>query len=473
MKILIYISTVLLVAASCGSPINDDPNPTFATLTACLDNYAINATNDAAFSDNSCEYTPVACADCDYVLPADEVIIDNDELSLPVGSVICLGAGTRRSVIIRNFHGTSETPYIFTNCDGQSIVDEDLPAIKLHYSSHIRLTGTGSDDQYGIKIVQGRPFGVVAELGTTDFEIDHLDISGATEVAIAARTRPVCDGSTNKDTFVQRNSIIHHNYLHDVGGEGTYIGGSHWNSNFPASVSDCPDITLYEPELKGVRIYNNIVENTGKDGIQVGNAIEDCKIYNNVIINYGLQDITIHQAGIMINPGTTGEIFSNVVQGGTGNAIFLNGFDNLVYSNLILDCKKNAIHVGDREPPAGKSYRLVNNTLVNIGGNALYMNSKESVNNIFYNNLMSNVQSDITNKIGSDIDLDIDNNVIVDNLDGLSLNNIGKKDFTPTINSPLLDSGRVIDRDNLIVDLLMRKRKSGEKIDIGAFEFQQ
>ncbi|MEQ8241845.1 right-handed parallel beta-helix repeat-containing protein [Fulvivirga sp.] len=470
-KSILFAAIIFLTC--CGSPISDDVTPTFSTLTGCTDSYAINTVNDVAFSDNSCEYTPISCEECDFVLAADKVIIDNDDLSLPIGSVICLGSGVRRSVIIRNFHGTSETPYIFTNCDGQSIVDEDLPGIKLHYSSHIRLTGTGSTDEYGIKVIQGRPFGVVAELGTTDFEIDHLDISGATEVAIAARTRPVCDGSTNKDTFTQRNTIIHHNYLHDVGGEGTYVGGSHWHSSFPAGASDCPDQTLYEPELKGVRIYNNIVENTGKDGIQVGNGIEDCKIFNNIITNYGLQNITIHQAGIMVNPGTTGEIFSNVVKGGTGNGIFVNGFDNLIYSNLVIDCKKNAIHVGDREPLPGKSYRIVNNSLINIEGNALYMNSKLSANNIFYNNLMANIQSDAINKLGSDIDLDLSNNIISSSLDNLALENIGQLNFTPTSTSPLLDSGRVIDRDQLFVDLLMRERKSGEAIDVGAFEFQQ
>ncbi|MTI19754.1 right-handed parallel beta-helix repeat-containing protein, partial [Fulvivirga sp. RKSG066] len=312
-----HICFLILILFGCRSE-DPDPTPIISELSGCRDIYAINTDIQALFSDYSCEYGEVFCEDCDYVLGHDQVILDNDQLNLPLGATVGIESGLRKSIIIRNFQGTAELPYIFTNCDGKSIVSDDVPAIKLHNNNHIRLTGTGSSDTYGINVIKGKPFGVVAELGTSNFEIDHLEITGITEVAISARTRPTCDGSTNRGTFEQKNSVIHHNYLHDVGGEGTYVGGSHWHSNFPP-VDECLGLTLYEPELKGVKIYNNLVENVGKDGIQVGGAVEDCQIYNNIVVNYGLRNITVHQSGIQINPGTTGEVFSNVVQGGTGN----------------------------------------------------------------------------------------------------------------------------------------------------------
>ncbi|WP_246223649.1 right-handed parallel beta-helix repeat-containing protein, partial [Fulvivirga kasyanovii] len=441
-------------------------------VAGCTDSRAIN-TGGASYDNNSCQYVPTACADCDYVVRAGDKVIDNDWINLPAGSTIGIKTGGREPIIFRNFHGTADKPFIFINCDGPVKISGDLPGIKLHNSSHIRLTGTGSADDYGIVVAGTRPFGVVAELGTTDFEIDHLEIKGTKSAGIAARTRPVCDGSTNRGTFVQRNTIIHHNYIHDVADEALYIGGSHWHTSFP-TISECSGKVLYEPELEGVRIYNNRVENTGRDGIQVGSATRDCQIYNNEIINYGRNNITVHQSGIQINPGTVGEIYNNYIKGGTGRAIFLNGFDNQVYNNLIVDCSKDAIHIGDRNPPAGMSYRIVNNTLVNIKGYGVKMNSNLSVNNVFYNNVLVNAVGDVL-KFDKKMDFDISNNFIGNNIEDAIFSNPQALDFSPVEGSPIVDSGldmEEIDNVNIASDYLFHLRKSGQHVDIGAFERQ-
>lgn len=473
--ILLFLPISLLLA--CGSDDAVDVTrfellPKESALASCTDPLATNLASGFTFDDNSCQYTPVKCSSCDHVIEIDDHIIDNDVLKLPVGATIGIKPGKRGALTFRNFHGTADKPYLIVNCDGKVEVAAEVPGIKLHTSSHIRLSGTGSTDNYGIKISAAQPFGVVAELSTTHFEIDHLEITGTQGPGISARTRPVCDGSSNRGTFTQRNTILHHNYIHDTGGEGFYIGGSHWHSSFPEN-NDCPSQILLEPELEGVKIYNNIVENTGQDGIQVGGAITGCEIYNNVVINYGLKNIEVHQSGIQINPGTTGDIYSNLIKGGTGSGIFLNGFDNRVFSNLILDCNKNAILAGDREPLPGKSYRIVNNTMVNVNGYAIYMNSKLSVNNIFYNNLIINQVGDLNNKLGTDIDIDIADNVELDNLDEALLASPDQYDYSPLDDSPLIDAGRNIDNVGITIDYLLNNRHRGASIDVGAFEYQK
>lgn len=447
----------------------DDTEPTDDIMTGCTDDLAVNRMPGASYDDNSCQYTPTSCADCDYVVEPDNWMADNSELNLPPGSVIGIRGASRGPVTFRNFHGSPDNPYIIINCDSRVSITGEVPGIKLHSSSFIRLTGTGSADDYGILVSDTKPFGVVAELGTTDFEIDHIEITATKGPGISARTRPVCDGSTNRGNFVQKNTVIHHNYIHDVGGEGMYVGGSRWHTNFPAR-TECPDVLLLEPELDGVFIYNNLVVNTGQDGIQVGSAVGGTKIYNNEVHNYGLKNIEIHQSGIRINPGTTGVIYSNLIKGGVGKAIFLNGFDNDVYNNLIIDCARDGIHIGDREPPAGQSYRIVNNTFSNVAGFGLKTNSWESVNNIFANNVLVNVGGEI-HKNNSDMDFEVFNNFLGKSDDG-RFSDAANLDYSPKPGSPLIDAGETTGVD-ISGDYMLNNREEGKSIDIGAYEYQQ
>lgn len=411
----------------------------------------------------------VDCSDCDYVLENGEFFLDNDTLNLPAGSRIGIRAGDRTRIDIRNFQGTESAPYTFVNCGGQVRLNlsSSIEAIRVRNSSHLRITGTGSSEFYGIKIEAGS-HGVHAYEKTDRIEIDHLEISGV-GIGVWVVTRPQCDGESNQDTYHQEDIIVHNNYIHDVHGEGMYIGGSKWGSEY--NNNDCPEVRLLQPYLTNVRVYDNLVERIGWDGIQVGGAIGGCEIFNNVVRDYGLRETTVHQAGLMVNPGSTGEIFANTIEGGTGNAIFLLGFDNLVYSNLVVDCAQNAVHIGDRNPLPGKSYRIVNNTFINIERRALYFNSSQSVESVFYNNFLSNIGDSPFYFVADNID--IDNNMVTESLDGYGFEDVANLDFSPGPESPLIDAGRNYQRDHVRFDRLMRPRFVGTKLDVGAFERPQ
>ncbi len=49
------------------------------------------------------------------------------------------------------------------------------------------------------------------------------------------------------------------------------------------TVYHCNDTVVLPHILKGVKVYNNVLENTGWDAIQVSSATSDCEIYNNLI----------------------------------------------------------------------------------------------------------------------------------------------------------------------------------------------
>lgn len=415
------------------------------------------------------EHKPVACADCDYIIEPKQFLVDNAVLNLPPGSKIGIKGQNRKPIKLVNFHGTAEKPFLFINCDGQTTITSGTVGVKIHKSSFLRVSGTGSSDEYGIKI-SAILHGVSAENGATDYEIDHVEIAGSKSIGFIARSNPRCDGSTNRENFVQKNTLIHHNYIHDVGNEGLYVGGSHWQKT--VSREGCTG--LLEAELEGVRVHNNRVENTGYDGIQVGSAIRDCEIYNNIVINYGLKNSTYHQAGLQINPGTTGKIYNNYIKGGTGNAIFLTGFGNDVYNNIITDCNRNGFYVADRGPLPNNSYRIVNNTLVKVKGYALVINSEQSENNIFYNNVLINTQM-LIDIIGNS-KISLKNNYEAHGSNIKLFKDPDNLDYSPLQDSPLVNAGYNINDItdlNIQSDYLSNKRQSGKTIDIGAYEFQE
>ena len=454
------------------SEIDKDSNNNIESIVlGCTDDYAINYDKEALFSNNSCHFNVVSCANCDYIIENNEHTLDNNILELKPGAIIGIKGGSRKPLTLLNFNGTpGNGRFIFTNCDGKSVLNlEEKPeAIRIRNSSFLRFTGTGSIDYYGIEVTTGS-LGIHGYEKVSDIEIDHIKISNVNGIGIWVVTRPTCDGTSNYGQYEQKNTKIHHNYISDVHGEGMYIGPSKWDSGFDNP--DCSSTKLKQADLKGVEIFNNLVERTGWDGIQVGGAIKDCNIYNNIIKNYGLEEVSIHQAGLMINPGTVGAIYANRIEGGTGNAMHLLGFDNLVYSNLIIDCKLNAIHTGDRNPLAGQSYRIVNNTIINAGGKALNMNSSMSINNIFENNFMVNI-TDEEFAINNKDNITLSNNIMASSLDNYTFKDIENLDFTPVNENTLLNSGKTITRDYLTVDYKLNPRLIGT-IDIGAFENQK
>lgn len=444
--------------------------PEVPSKLGCVDPYATNFNEEAEFSDNTCSYSPVACADCDYVIENDEHTVDNDVLKLPAGAVIGIKGGDRKPLTLLNFNGEG-AGFIFTNCDGTASIslEPGSEAVRIRNSSFLRFTGTGSTDDFGIQISAGSQ-GIHGYEKVSDIEIDHVKISDVDGIGIWIVTRPTCDGDANYGNFVQKNTKIHHNSISHCEGEGMYIGPSKWDSGFDNN--GCPGEKLKQADLKGVEIFNNIVDSPGWDGIQVGGAVEDCKIYKNVVLNYGTEEVGLHQAGLMINPGTVGEIFGNYIEGGTGNAMHLLGFDNLVYSNIIMNCKQNAIHTGDRNPLPNKSYRIYNNTIINVEGRAFHMNSRESVDNVFENNFMANIVDEEL-FVSEESNTSITNNVMAKSLEGYPFSNIEKLDFTPALSSVLLDSGKVVDRDELLVDFFLLPRLAGDDLDIGACENQE
>src|SRR5690606_10170312 len=124
-------------------------------------------------------------------------------------------------------------------------------------------------------------------------EIGFVEVYSSGETAFTSQTKDV-----SRSQFTQYDSRLHHFYVHDVpNDEGVYYGSSYWPS------SD-------DPELHGVEISYGLIENTGRDGIQVGSARSNCSLHHNQIFRSSQLADGSHDGGIINNKGSRCSIYN-------------------------------------------------------------------------------------------------------------------------------------------------------------------
>ncbi|MBW3545221.1 MAG: right-handed parallel beta-helix repeat-containing protein, partial [Bacteroidetes bacterium] len=325
---------------------------------------------------------------CDHIIgPEMSYIRATDMPQVKPGDVVCIQAGVRGRLAFVGFEGTAEQPIIFKNCGGQVILDQaELDgSLVFQKSRYFHVTGTGSPNhKYGFLIRKAK--GSAISLTDTDFEIDHVEVADAGFAGIFTKHEALCDNEPyHRGNFVMKNISIHDNYIHDTHGEGMYIGSSWWKGK----KNKCG--ILYPPEIHGLRVYNNTIEDTGADGLQIGCAAKDVEVYNNIIRRYGKDPFSpVHVNGLMLNGGCTGKYYNNQIWDGAGMG--LNSFGNgdvYLYNNLIVRPGGDGIFIDERGPVTpGTGTHTHNNTIITPGRDGIRMYSRNSVGNTFVNNLI-------------------------------------------------------------------------------------
>ncbi len=418
---------------------------------------------------------------CDHVVEVNTTFLDGSKLGVKPGDVVCLKAGKRTNLLIKNFTGSSSKYITIKNCGGQVVLGGSNVnnGIMVQNSRYFRITGTGvSGMEYGIKIdkTKAGSQGVAVSEFSSDVEIDHLEITGVGFAGIMAKTDPKCDGSADRGRFTMYNVKIHDNYIHDIGGEGIYLGNSFYNG----TTVYC-NTTKYPHEVKGVRVYNNIVKNTGWEGIQVGAATHDVEIYDNEVFNYGQANKDSQNNGIQLGLGTTGKCYNNYIENGYGTGIVIQGIgNNLVYNNVIVGAGYPAFNVNVRPTPLSSDVvsrgflggvHIINNTIIdtkNSGAINEYVN--DAKNNSFHNNLIVSGNSN-WKQLKTYTSWQIEKNVILKSASEAKFSNPGNKDYRIQQGSPAIDAGKDVSGLGINLDWDRKPRKSGAATDAGAFEF--
>ncbi|WP_158281411.1 right-handed parallel beta-helix repeat-containing protein [Sediminitomix flava] len=440
---------------------------------------------------------------CDHLVPQGTTVINGDasstiagELILDVkaGDKICLQAGQYSDLNIKNIRGSASQPVIIQNCGGQVILGNQpwFHTIDIVNSEHFRLLGTGDASfEYGIKLdVDGfrkggnaAPSGIHIHGESSDFEIANVEIAHTPFAGIVAKADPSCDIPNSwRRNFSMEHLSIHDCYIHDTGGEGMYIG-------YTGDPIACENDSIYPHFLRDVKIYDNKVERTGWDGIQVNRVIEECEIWNNTILDYGLEDEIFQNTGLYLGWESEGNIHHNIINRGSGIGVQIKGVGNVqVHNNLVANSGFDGIYANDYDAEEGrKGYEFVNNTIVSTGNFGLRMENHKSIlgidstTDIFYNNL---IVAPTSTQYGSDRDYLLISRNYVHNAAYLDSNNYYQSDLDGLFVEPstddyrlqeyalATDAGRDVSHLNMVTDLSNTSRVKGGRIDIGAYEHE-
>ena len=405
---------------------------------------------------------------CDHTISLEQKRIDGNMMDVQPGDKICIAAGKRDYLRLENFNGSAEKPLLITNCGGQVVITgNEYYGIAIVESTFFQLTGSGNDAHtYGFKIIGSGAMGIQVAGFSSDFEIDHIEIENVGFAGIMAKHDPSC-ANPDLRNFIMKNVSMHDNYIHDTGGEGFYLGYS-W---FPSREVDCNGTkTLFYPhEIQSLQIYNNLIRNTGWDGLQVGCATNEVNIFNNTIENYGVDNELYQNNGVQIGAGTTGDFFNNIIKEGTGTGISFFGYgNNRVYNNQLIRCGNLGIYQNDKGAREGTNYYIVNNTFISPGSTAIHVSDAITSGNLLANNILVNPGNGSFIE-GINARWTQEANLTTADIKGVFFKDVAKDDYRLTANSPAIDGGTALLW--LKFDAQMHERPGGKAYDIGAFEF--
>ncbi|MEQ8470477.1 MAG: right-handed parallel beta-helix repeat-containing protein [Marinoscillum sp.] len=421
------------------------------------------------------------CDECDFIV--NSYSTDGEQLGIKPGDVICLDAAVQYSkIVFRNIVGTRNEPVIIRNCGGVATVHSNSGfGIKFENSKDYKLIGDGSADQYGIKVTTGKGFYITMEMFSTDFEIARVEVAGlhpngigdrAGFAGIGVKTSPYqdCDLFTDptRQAWIMRDVVIRDNYIHDTGGEGIYLGHGFYTGR---KESKCPSVT-YSHSIRNVKIYNNLIENVGYDGMQIKNANQNVKVYNNVIRNYGTKNHSAHNEGLFIGEGTTGKFYNNIIDTGTGNGCQIQGIGNLdIYNNVFLKSGEYGIygcHGAFVKRISNGYFNILNNTIIEAEKAGFVFYNEDGGPKRFINNVVSMSETLIKNGAT----LEEHHNILSNDLLGIgfNLNNLLGGNCKPEINFIGVDQGADLRAYGIYEDIENKPRPSGLAFDIGAYE---
>ncbi len=427
----------------------------------------------------------LGCNDCDIVIDTNTGVVDGEDLNIQPGDIIGLsGAGENyKNITFNNIVGTEDNPVIIKNCDGRAIIESSYSfGVKFRNSKYFKLAGDGDDNyQHGIKISTTNGFFLTFEYFTTNFETYAIEIAGYESsgigedngfAGIGIKTSPYqdCDLFTDptRTAWVMEDIIVRDCYIHDVGGEGLYIGHGFYNGR---KESSCDEVT-YSHSIQHVRIYNNLIEDVGYDGIQIKNVDLDCELYNNVIKNYGTLDAGAHNEGLFIGGGTTGKFYNNYVINGTGHGIQFQGMGNVdIFNNVITGSGDDGFNGtnGDQIYRLPNGYfNIINNTFINSGNYGFVFFNNEGGTKRLINNIIAGSGEEIFRKGAT---IDTISNIMTQNLDYLKFSDVSNNLYSLEENSPAINYGTDVSEYGIIDDFLKNPRSG--TYDVGAYEYTE
>lgn len=267
------------------------------------------------------------------------------------GDTLKIPAGTYSVIEIDSFGGDPCRDIVVINSGG--LVNVTGPMRFQSDVHHVKILGIGSSDKYGFKC-KNFAFNRANHftMGNIECGPNLKTATNSGGVGIYGKQDPYLNQPwTQYPNYVSSKITINNCYIHDVDGEGMYIGHTYPDGD--------PDQGNRIPiRMDSVTISNCIVENCGWDGIQLSNARNGNLIYGNTVTNFGVNDIDGQRAGIISGGNTNSNVYNNIITDGTGNGIEFFGYGKMeCYWNTITNVGNTLKNVNGEEGVYSRPYK--------------------------------------------------------------------------------------------------------------------
>jgi hypothetical protein len=286
------------------------------------------------------------------------------------GDTLKIVSGRVMNLKFKFLAGTSEKPIVIINSGGQvNISTTAWGALSFENCMHIKVTGTGDKNfRYGFKL-QGIECGLSFSEYSSDCEAEFIEILGSGDTFFGIYAKKDFGGVPPVPYPQFKNLRIHDNYIHDVT-EGMYIG----ETKSPGM------------EFRQVSIYNNIVENTGREAVQLANCVEDIEVHHNLFRNSGSSGETYQSNCLQIGGNTVGKYHHNILMNAPGYGVIILGTGNIEFYSNYLDNSIGAF-IDDRYwPTENAPISLTNNYFRTTTGAEVVKNMNQYNFMYFLNN---------------------------------------------------------------------------------------
>ncbi|MFA9388894.1 MAG: T9SS type A sorting domain-containing protein [Prolixibacteraceae bacterium] len=235
------------------------------------------------------------------------------------GDTIYIDSDRSTAITFIGLTGDQNHPIVIMNYKGQVIIDDpdEWSALLFKNCAFVKLSGAGDDQtHYGFKL-SAKYSGVNIGTQSTNFEIAFIEVDHKGFAGIQVKDDY---GGDPPDPLPEFRELVIHDCLVQNVTEGMYLGET-----------KSPGL-----EFRYVRIFNNVIRNTGREGIQIANMVEDVQIYNNVIVNSGTDFLAGQGNNLQIGDNSVADIFNNIFSGAYQFGIIVFGMGHInITSNYI------------------------------------------------------------------------------------------------------------------------------------------
>ena len=355
------------------------------------------------------------------------------------GDTLFFKGGTFSGFEIGDFGGSPGCPVYIMAKDAPVIIKDGFFRIAKRDTNNVQhaiIDGTtlrSKNIPYGFIMDNSHlPIGQVSHSNLVAGWVAHFTVkgyrsynTGMLQIKLDAKEKPY----GRFDKFIQRKITLTDNFFNHSTTEGLYIGHTAADGGQAGNPYGPP------PRMDSVEISNNIVMNSGWDGIQLSSTRNGNIIKNNIVYKAALLNQPSQQAGIMLGGNSTGNVDSNLVINVEGSGIQVFGYGKVNVSGNVVDSIMSDDEINDGTYQSFINFRSELNAPLSIFniGNLLSRINRTYIRVANNNRLMlpgansDNYFVHPTETIAS--------RLIVDNANGSNINNSVVNNFSFKLNS--------------------------------------